>query len=443
MLPIIAIVGRANVGKSTLYNRLIGKREAITADWAGTTRDRLYGRCEWNGKSFMLVDTAGLEPERPEKAEIEVQEQIEAAILEAALLLFIVDTKTGITDKDLGAIKKIRLSGKPFIVVANKCDNIKDSCFVSEFHRLGTTEIVPVSAISGKGTGDLLDMIVSQVKLGRTKAKEDLNDSIVVAIAGRPNVGKSSLLNKLIGQERAVVSERAGTTRDSAKISFDYKGEQIVFQDTAGIRRKGRVGKSDEGYRPGQIEKYSVLRSLTAMERSTVVLVLIDATEGITAQDLHVLGYALEAKKSIVLVVNKWDTVEDGNMQDYLKKLAKKVSFLSFAPVVFTSATTGKNIHKIFDLILETHQSRFKRVPTSELNTKLQEDILKKAPPATKNILPNIKYISQVEVNPPTFVFFSNHPEFIHFSYARYLENRIRDHWDFDGTPISITFKKK
>jgi GTP-binding protein len=256
-------------------------------------------------------------------------------------------------------------------------------------------------------------------------------------------VGKSSLLNKLIGIDRAVVSDRAGTTRDASNYSLEHNEKKITFYDTAGVRKRGKVGKSDEGYRPGQIERYSVLRSLRAIEKSSIVLLLVDASEGITAQDLHVLGYALDAKKSVILVINKWDKVEEGDMQEYLGTVSRKIPFLSYAPIIFVSAKTGKNVHKIFDLILETHKSRFIRIPTSELNSRLHEEILKKSPPAQRNILPNIKYITQTEVDPPTFVFFSNHPELIHFSYVRFLENRIREHWNFEGTPINISFRKK
>lgn len=446
MLPIVAIIGRANVGKSTLFNRLVGKREAITADWAGTTRDRLYGECVWNGKTFMLVDTAGLELNKTDSFDLEIQEQINIAIDEAELLLLIVDTKTGITKKDLDTVKRIRLSKKPFIVVANKCDNLKEECLIDEFYQLGAKLVMPVSALSGRGSGDLLDVIVKNLPLkqNRKQTKENFNENeIVVAIAGRPNVGKSSLLNQLIGQERAVVSEKAGTTRDSADFTITRGQKKIIFIDTAGIRRRGRIGKSGEGKKPGQIEKYSVLRSLRAIDRSSVVLLLIDAVEGITSQDLHIIGFALEKKKSIVLVVNKWDAVDDGNMQEYLSRISQKVPFLPFAPIIFISAKTGKNVHKVYDLITGTHEGRFRRVPTGELNSAIAEDILKKSPPPQKNILPKIKYVTQTDVNPPTFVFFTNHPELIHFSYVRYLENKIREHWGFNGTPIKILFRKK
>jgi GTP-binding protein len=354
-----------------------------------------------------------------------------------------VDAKAGITDDDLKAIRKIRNSKKPFVLIVNKCDNKNDVIGSAEFYRLGTTTIAPVSALSGLGTGDLLDMVIKQLPKSRTSKKAEDSDVINVAIAGRPNVGKSSLLNSLIKQDRAVVSDIAGTTRDTSNYTFTLNGKKINFIDTAGIRRRGKVGKSAQGANPGKIEKYSVLRSLNALEKAEVVLVLIDAKEGVTAQDLHVLNYALDKKKSIILTINKWDSVEENDITAYLEYLNRKITFLSFAPVIFVSAKTGKNVQKIYDQILSVYNSRFNRIKTSELNSLLLADIFKKSPPAMKNILPKIKYISQVAVNPPTFVFFTNHPELIHFSYHRFLENRIREHWDFTGTPINILFKQK
>jgi len=444
MLPVVAIVGRTNVGKSTLFNRLIGKREAITADWSGTTRDRLYGECSWGGKSFLLVDTAGLETSHKQEFDINIQEQINIAIDEADLLIFVVDTKTGITDKDLSAQKKLLSSKKPFIITCNKCDNAKDLVLVNDFYRFGCDEIFPVSALSGRGTGDLLDSIVKNIpntKKGKTPKEE--SENIVIAIAGRPNVGKSSLLNSLVGNSRAIVSEKAGTTRDTASFHVLEQNKKLTFLDTAGIRRKGKVGKSLEGRKPGQIEKYSVLRSLQAIDKSSVVLALIDASEGITAQDTHIIGYAAENGKSVILVINKWDLVPDRNIQDYTEYLRKKISFLPYAPAIFVSAKDGKNVKKITTLILETQKMRLIRINTSELNARLHDDLIKRTPPKQKNILPTIKYVTQVSTNPPSFVFFTNHPELIHFSYRRYLENRLRGHWQFQATPINISFRKK
>ncbi|MDD5693360.1 MAG: ribosome biogenesis GTPase Der [Patescibacteria group bacterium] len=445
MLPIVAIVGRANVGKSTLFNRLIGKKKAITADWSGTTRDRLYDVCHWNNKSFILADTAGIENEGLDNnLNLDIQRQIQIAIEEADLLVFIVDVRSGITNNDLNALQKIQKSKKPFILVANKCDSGNDMSSVSEFYKLGVKEIIAISALVGRGTGDLLDIISKNIKAVKSDViPKEKNQTINVAIAGRPNVGKSSLLNKLTGIERAVVSEKAGTTRDVADFTVETDGKQIKFIDTAGVRRRGKVGKTADGVKPGQIEKYSVIRSMRAISESDVVLLLIDASEGLTAQDLHIAGFSHDEKKSMVLVVNKWDSVEEGDMHKYLAYIAQKINFLPYAPVIFVSAKTGKNVHKITDLILEVYDARFKRIATGELNTKIAEDILRKPPSAQKNILPKINYLTQAGTNPPTFVFFANHPDLIHFSYSRYLENRIREHWDFSGTPITISFKKK
>ncbi len=445
MLPIVAIVGRGNVGKSTLFNRLIGKKKAITADWSGTTRDRLYDNCTWNNKDFILVDTAGIEePDSTNNLDLDIQKQIEAAIEESDMLVFMVDVKTGIVDQDLKVLQKIRISKKPFVIVANKCDNEKELSSVNDFYKLGVKEVVAISALVGKGTGDLLDIISNNIKSTKTASTIQAAVNIInVAIAGRPNVGKSSLLNKLIGQERTVVSEKAGTTRDITNFIIDKDDKKINFIDTAGVRKRGKVGKTIEGKKPGQIEKYSVIRSMKAISESDVVLILIDATEGVTAQDLHIAGFAHDEKKSIVLIINKWDSVEEGDMQIFLTQITKRINFLPYAPVVFVSATTGKNVHKITDLIIEVYKARFIRITTGELNSKLGEDILRKPPSAQKNILPKINYLTQAGVNPPTFIFFTNHPNLIHFSYNRYLENRIREHWDFSGTPISISFKKK
>ena len=331
-----------------------------------------------------------------------------------------------------------------YIISCNKCDNADDLSLSNEFYQLGGDEIIPVSAISGRGTGDLLDAIAKNIPKTKTKASDSkASDEIIVAIAGRPNVGKSSLLNYLVGESRALVSAKSGTTRDSASFSITLNGNKMTFLDTAGIRKRGKVGKSQEGSKSGQIEKYSVLRSLQAIDRSTVVLILIDGPEKVTAQDLHIAGYAADNGKSVILIVNKWDLVEEKNMQDYTLYLKKKINFLPYAPVIFVSAKDGKNINKIPRLIENVHKMRFLRINTSELNAKLHEDLAKKTPPKQKNIFPTIKYVTQISVNPPSFIFFSNHPELIHFSYKRYLENRLREHWLFDGTPVSISFRKK
>lgn len=452
MLPVVAIIGRPNVGKSTLFNRITGTGQAITADLAGTTRDRLYGRVFWNKKEFALVDTAGIETSGVKesvyaKLDADVQEQVLLAIEEADLLIFVVDVQSGVTNQDREALKLIYKSGKPFTLVVNKYDSDKYKDTLTEFYKLGVKEFTVISGLTGRGTGDLMDDITKSLEGIEAEERElPLSiEGINVAIAGRPNVGKSSLFNKIVGQNRAVVSEVSGTTRDFTVASITKNEEKINFIDTAGIRRRGKVGKMAEGKKSGQIEKYSVLRSFRAIENADIVLILIDAVDGVTAQDLHVAGFAKDNYKGIVVVVNKWDAVEkdEKDMAKFTAYVHNKISFLPFAPVVFVSATTGKNVDKIGDLIIETAKNREFRIPTGELNLKLGEDILRKNPPAKRGVLPKINFITQADINPPTFVFFSNHPELIHFSYARYLENRIRERWDFTGTPVNIVFKRK
>jgi GTP-binding protein len=376
-----------------------------------------------------------------------VQEQVLLAIEEADLLLFIVDATSGVTDQDREALKIIYKSKKDFILAVNKYDSEKLASNLTEFYKLGVKDFVPISALTGRNSGDLIDKITEELKHIEPSEKEIPieHDGINVAIAGRPNVGKSSLFNALVGKDRAIVSKVSGTTRDFTIASLKSGETNINFIDTAGIRRRGKVGKVAEGTRSGQIEKYSVLRSFRAIENADIVLILIDAVDGVTAQDLHVAGFAKDQHKGVILVVNKWDAVEkdEKDMAKFLAYLHSKINFLSFAPVIFVSAVTRKNVDKIPELIEEVGKSREKRVPTSELNLLLGEDILKKAPPAKRGVLPKINYVTQADTNPPTFVFFTNHPDIIHFSYSRYLENKIREHWDFTGTPINIVFKRK
>jgi len=452
MFPVVAIIGRPNVGKSTLFNRITGRRQAVTADLAGTTRDRLYSRCDWNGKEFILVDTAGIEVGDTKnsvyaKLDSDVQEQVLLALEEADLILFIVDVQAGPTDQDRRAMKLVFKSGKPFVLVANKYDSEKYLASYTELFTLGAKEVIRIAALTGRGTGDLMDAIAEGIK-DVTPADKGIileRPGINVAIAGRPNVGKSSTLNALIGENRAVVSEVAGTTRDFMIASYENDKGTINFIDTAGIRKRGKVGKVEEGRVPGQIEKYSVLRSFRAIESADIVLIIIDPTEGLTAQDLHIAGFAKEQYKGIIIVVNKWDAVEkdEMDMAKYLAYLHSKISFLSHAPVIFISAKNNKNVDKIYDLIYDAAASRARRVDTSELNLLLGDDILRHPPSAVRGSLPKINYITQADVNPPTFIFFANKPELIHFSYKRFLENKIRERWGFAGTPINLVFKRK
>ncbi len=452
MLPIVAIIGRPNVGKSTLFNRVIGQRKAVTADYAGTTRDRLYSEASWAGVDFVIVDTAGIEVGNElvpsyKHLDEDVQEQVLLAIDEADILLFVVDVTTGPTEQDMRAMKIIHRSKKPFVVAANKYDSERYFCNISELYQLGAEEIIPIAALTGRGTGDLLDAVAKSAKTVEPTKEVNLEsrEGINVAIAGRPNVGKSSLFNAILGQKLAVVSDVAGTTRDFTISTLTNEKGTINFIDTAGIRRRGKVGKMTGGRTEGQIEKYSVLRSFRAVENAEIVLILIDPTEGLTAQDLHIAGFARDTHKGIVIVVNKWDAVEedDKDMAKYLAYLHAKISFLAYAPVIFVSAKTGKNLQKLPDIIFEIAENRNRRVPTAELNLLLGDDILKKSPKAVKGKLPKINYFTQADVNPPTFVFFSNHPELIHFSYKRYLENRIRERWNFEGAAVNIVVKRK
>lgn len=452
MYPVVAIIGRPNVGKSTLFNRITGKRQAVTADLAGTTRDRLYARCDWNSHEFILVDTAGIEVGDTKNSvyallDSDVQEQVLLAIEESDVILFVVDVQTGPTDQDRRAMKLVFKSGKPFVLVANKYDSEKYLPNVADLYSLGAKEVLPLAALTGRGTGDLMDAIVDNIKdvVATDKGIELEVEGMRVAIVGRPNVGKSSTMNALIGKNKAVVSEVSGTTRDFTIATLTTEKGNINFIDTAGIRRRGKVGKVEEGRVQGQVEKYSVMRSFRAIEGADVVLLIVDPTEGLTAQDLHIAGFAKDQHKGIIIVVNKWDAVEkdEKDMGRYLAYFHNKIAFLPYAPVIFISAKNNKNVDKLPDIIFEVGASRAKHIPTAELNLRLGDDILRKPPSAVRNSLPKINYITQAETDPPTFIFFVNKPELIHFSYKRFLENRIREHWDFTGTPVNLVFKRK
>lgn len=446
MLPVVAIVGRTNVGKSTLFNRLIGKRSAVTCDFAGTTRDRLFDTVTWNGREFLLVDTAGFGAGSVKKDELNyrITEQIETSIDQADLILLIVDAGTLLTNDDYQALKKIQMARKPYLVIANKADDIKKDLLSAEFYKLQTEKIFTVSALSGRGTGDLLDEIINALpkKLAlKAKIKTPAN-TIRVSIIGRPNVGKSSLLNAFSGNSRSVVSDTPGTTRDTVDLETIHNGKKIVFVDTAGLRRRGKIGKTDSVFESGQVEKYSSFRAFQAIEGSDLALMVIDTQDGVTAQDLHIAGYAVEQFRGLIIVVNKWDLADEPK-EEFLAILRKKISFLPYVPIVFVSAKNRSNIKELLRTIEETYNSQTRRIPTAELNHRLQADILRKSPPANKGVVPKLKYFSQTGINPPTFVFFTSKPDKIHFSYKRYLENRIRDNWNFSGTPLKIVFKDK
>ena len=453
-LPVVAIVGRPNVGKSTLFNRLIGERVAIVGDIPGTTRDRVYGTSEWNGRTFTVVDTGGLELEPGTDIEERVQVQARVAVEEADLILFVVDAAAGLAPLDHEVADRLRRSQKPVILTVNKADNPRREAEGVEFYALGFGTTVTISAQHGRNTGDLADMIVehlpprtaaeqSVVDYGEFSEEElaELADAEVgpprVAIVGRPNTGKSTFVNRVIGSERMIVSEVPGTTRDPVDTAVELDGQPMILVDTAGIRRRGAIG-------PG-IERYSVLRSMKAIDRCDVAVVMTDAVEGYTAQDAHVVGYVLDAGKGVVLVINKWDAVEkDGHTADaWLKVLRREAPYLAWADIVFASALTGQRVERILNEAQRVADERLRRVSTGELNRVVSDAVREHPPSHVRNRLPKILYATQVAIGPPTFVIFVNDPTLIHFSYKRYLENRIRAEYGFLGTPIRLIFRAR
>jgi GTP-binding protein len=436
--PIVAIVGRPNVGKSTLFNRLVGERRAIVEDEPGTTRDRLYGTTNWGGVDFTIVDTAGLQDASEISASSTTEisqrtrDQAQSAIDEADVIIFMVDTKAGLTSGDHDVADLLRRTDKPTVLVANKIDNPNRKDLAVEFYELGLGDPMAMSAYHGVGTSDLLDRIVEN--LPHFEDEPEIAGP-KIAIVGRPNVGKSRLINALIGEERSIVSDVPGTTRDSLDTHLEWNGRALTLIDTAGIRRRGRI---EQG-----IEHFSVLRSMRAIDRSDVVLMVIDSTEGFTAQDLHIAGYVEEQKKGIVVVVNKWDLIEkDSSTMDLYRDEAKRqLDFLPYAPLVFISAKFGQRVQNVLEMALLVEAERRKRVTTSAIN-KLLRDAVAKHPPATKpNKWLKFYYATQADVSPPTFVFFCNDPENVHFSYKRFLENQIRDQFGFVGNPVRMTFR--
>ncbi len=441
MKPIVAIVGRPNVGKSTFFNRLIGQRKAIVEDLPGTTRDRLYGDSDWNGRVFTVVDTAGLlfEEEDATAPLVEiarrVREQAELAIAEADAIIFMVDAVEGLTTADAEVAEVLRHTYKPVVLAANKADNQERTLNAVEFYALNLGEPIPMSAYHGIGTGDVLDRVAELLPVVE---EEDEEDTVKVAIVGRPNVGKSLLLNRLLGQERSVVSAVPGTTRDSIDTPLEVGGVRMLLIDTAGIRRRGKIERG--------IEKYSVMRALRAIERADVALILIDAEEGVTAQDTHVAGMVLEQLKGVAILVNKWDLIIKDNetFNAFTRHLRDQFNFIPYAPLLFISAKTGQRVEQIIPLALEIAQERQRRIPTSELNTLLREAVYDHPPTAVhKGAHLRIYYATQPQVAPPVFLFFTNDAEEIHWGYARYLENRIREKYAFSGTPIKIVFRSR
>jgi GTP-binding protein len=455
-LPVVAIVGRPNVGKSTLFNRLIGERLAIVEDLPGTTRDRVYGVGEWNGRSFTLVDTGGLELEPGTHIEARVQDQARVAMEEADVILFVVDAAAGLAPLDHEVADRLRRTSKPTILVINKADNPRREQEGAEFYALGMDPAITVSAQHGRNTGDLADLLVDALpppSAAEAEAPDWADDAVSeqdleelaetemgpprVAIVGRPNTGKSTFVNRVLGQERMIVSDVPGTTRDPVDTAVVVDEEPMILVDTAGIRRRGSVQQG--------IERYSVLRSMKAIVRADVAVVMTDATEGYTAQDAHVVGHVLEAGKGIVLVINKWDAVEkDGHTADaWLKVLRREAPYLAWADIVFASAQTGQRLERVLREARRVADERYRRVPTADLNRVVTDAVRAHPPSHVRNRLGKVLYATQVAVAPPTFVIFVNDPELIHFSYRRYLENRIRDEYGFLGTPIRLIFRAR
>lgn len=435
MKPIIAIVGRPNVGKSTLFNRLTQTRKAIIEDVAGVTRDRLYEDSEWNGRQFTLIDTGGIDTVDKDHILKNVRLQAEIAIEESDLILFMVDASVGVTQEDETVAQILRKSDKTVIVVANKVKDFEDLMPVYEFYSLGFEHVVPIAAVDGRNTGDLLDLMVSL--LPDAPPVTAGVDASSIAVVGRPNVGKSSLCNRLLGEERSIVSDVPGTTRDAIDTPFRYNGENYILVDTAGMRRRKKVELATE--------KYSVVRSLHAVDRSDVVLMVIDGSQGLTDQDKRIVGYAHEQGKGIVLVVNKWDLVEkDHKTQKEMEdKFKGELLFLAYAPMIFVSAVTGQRVGQIMETVHAVVENRLMRVPTGVLNDIIREAVLKNPPPTDKGKRLKIYYATQIGVAPPTFALFVNDQEIMHFSYLRYLENRIRDYFIFEGTTLRLQLRNR
>ncbi|AZR72762.1 ribosome biogenesis GTPase Der [Anoxybacter fermentans] len=436
MKPIIAIVGRPNVGKSTLFNRIVGYRTSIVENEPGVTRDRIYGEGEWLERKFILIDTGGIEPNSEDVLLKDIRWQAELAIEEADVILFLVDGREGLTATDREIAQMLRKSQKPVILVVNKIENYTDvEMKIFEFYELGLGDPFPISAEHGMQVGDLLDKVLTY--LPEKEEEEENDERLKIAIIGRPNVGKSSLTNYLLGQKRVIVSDIPGTTRDAIDTVLKRGDQEYILIDTAGIRRKKKIREN--------VEYYSVIRSLRAVDRSDVVLMVFDAVEGVTEQDKKIVGYAHEAGKGLILVFNKWDLVEkdDKTMQIYTKRVYEELKFLSYAPIIFTSALTGKRVMEILDIVDFVAEEHAKRVTTGLLNEVVEEAVAMMAPPSDKGKRLKIYYATQVSVKPPTFVFFVNEPELMHFSYLRYLENNLREAFGFNGTPIRLLVRKR
>lgn len=434
--PVVAIVGRPNVGKSTLFNKLIGTRLSIVDNTPGVTRDRIYGDCEWLNHNFLLVDTGGIEPYSDDVILSQMRRQAEIAIETADVIILVTDLTCGVVATDHEVASMLLKSGKPVVLCVNKCDRVGevDPDFY-EFYNLGIGDPIAVSSVHGHGTGDLLDEVIKYFPEGESEEEDD--EIINVAVIGKPNVGKSSLVNKICGEDRAIVSNIAGTTRDTTDTFVENQYGKFNFIDTAGIRRKSKINDA--------IEKFSIIRARMAVERANVCVIMIDATEGFTEQDSKVAGVALEQGKACIIAVNKWDAVEkDGNtMNEFRKKLAVDFSFMSYAPVMFISAKTGQRIDRLFEMISFVHTQNSMRISTGKLNEVLAIATARVQPPTDKGKRLKIYYMTQASTRPPTFVFFVNNAELFHFSYQRYLENQIREVFGLDGTPVRFIIRER
>ncbi len=436
MKPLVAIVGRPNVGKSMLFNKLCGQRLSIVEDTPGVTRDRLYASCEWLGRTFDIVDTGGIEPSADSEILAFMREQAEIAIQNATVILFLCDIKTGLTASDQEVANMLLRSGKPVVLAVNKMDQVgHTNPDIYEFYNLGLGDPVPVSAVHGHGTGDLLDACLEYFPPEEDAPEED--DTIQVAVIGKPNVGKSSLVNRILGEQRVIVSDMAGTTRDAVDSFFANEKGKYCFIDTAGMRKKSKVDD--------RIEKFSVLRATMAIERCDVCLILIDAQEGVTEQDTKVAGLAHEAGKACIIVVNKWDAVEkDGKTMDKMRQdVRRDLSYMTYAPILFISALTGQRVDRLFDLINFVRDQASMRITTGMLNSVLADATARVQPPTDKGRRLKLYYMTQVGIRPPHFVIFCNDAKLFHFSYQRYLENQIRSTFGLEGTPVRLTIRQK
>jgi GTP-binding protein len=435
-LPVVAVVGRPNVGKSTLFNKLIGQRLSIVEDTPGVTRDRIYSKCEWRGRKFMLVDTGGIEPKEDDKMLTLMRQQAELAIDHADVIIFVTDVRSGVTANDYAVADMLMKSGKPIVLCVNKCDTLGETPMeVYEFYNLGLGDPFPVSSVHGHGSGDMLDEVMKHFP--EKDEDEYGEEDIRVAVIGKPNAGKSSLINRIAGEERVIVSDMAGTTRDATDTIIDREEGRFVFIDTAGIRKKSKITE--------KIEHFSVLRAYMAVDRADVCVIMIDATTGFTEQDSKVAGYAHEQGKACIVAVNKWDAIEknDKTMQEYRARLEEDFSFMSYVPFIFISAKTGQRVEKLFEMIKFVADQNSMRVSTGMLNDVLAYATARVQPPSDKGRRLKIYYMTQASTKPPTFVMFVNRADLFHFSYQRYIENQIRTTFGLEGTPVRFIIRER